>query len=553
MAIKKVFQFGKPIADIVSVNESFDQCTLRICYAGKNRNGSVLPRSVIEKALPSMPYCPIVTHYDIDNDTLGGHDLYVKEQDGRITLLNLTDAVGVVPENAEVFWETVTEDDGTEHEYLCTHALLWKRAAAYAHLKEDGGCSQSMEIDVKDGHYSKEDEAYVVDDFAFEAFALIGVEPCFESADMQFVYSASMSQYSKMIEDFKLAFRSAVNGSDGTDTNPKGGRSPMKFEEMLAKYGLTKDDITFSVDGMSEDELERKLAEMSGKSFEADGDSEETVDPTETGDDAGQDTPAESQEESSGGTLGATNDNSGEGSSEEEEEQPPVDDGDDDVPAHRIYELTNGQTVEELRRALSSVKYQSEWSDHQWNRYDYMDHDAGKHLVYAYDGQNEYIVGMPYELSGDAVTVDFSAAKRMKVSFVEFEGSEGAGTEAFAVVSNQAKQEFATAQKELDELRAFKKQAEDAGALANAEQVFAMFQDLSGNEKFEKLVESVKAAPSTFNMETVEEKCYAIRGRMQSAKFALESNDHPVRIPIGASPAKSVDEPYNGLFVEYGK
>ena len=49
-----------------------------------------------------------------------------------------------------------------------------------------------------------------------------------------------------------------------------------KFEELLEKYGVTADDITFEIEGLSDEELEAKFAEVFG-----DDDEVEDVDPVE--------------------------------------------------------------------------------------------------------------------------------------------------------------------------------------------------------------------------------------------------------------------------------
>ncbi len=91
--------------------------------------------------------------------------------------------VGVVPESARYFWREITEDDGSVHNYLCVDVLLWKRQEAYKKIKEDGITAESMEISVKDGRM--QDGFFVIDDFEFTAFCLLGsAEPCFESASL---------------------------------------------------------------------------------------------------------------------------------------------------------------------------------------------------------------------------------------------------------------------------------------------------------------------------------------------------------------------------------
>lgn len=126
---------------------------------------------------------PVVAHYIREEDEIGGHDAEIIKCNNRMRLVNITHPVGVVPESARVFWDWVTEDDGSEREYLCAEVLLWKRQEAYSKIRENGITAESMEINIKSGHH--DGGVYVIDDFEFLAFCLLGnCEPCFESASL---------------------------------------------------------------------------------------------------------------------------------------------------------------------------------------------------------------------------------------------------------------------------------------------------------------------------------------------------------------------------------
>jgi hypothetical protein len=64
-----------------------------------------------------------------------------------------------------------------------------------------------MEINVKNGSMS--DGVFVIDDFTFTAFCLLGedVAPCFESASLQMFERDSVSQqFADMMKEFKETF-----------------------------------------------------------------------------------------------------------------------------------------------------------------------------------------------------------------------------------------------------------------------------------------------------------------------------------------------------------
>ena len=173
-----VITYASSLTDFCEFNSSFDKGVLGVAYPGVNRNKSNISKAAFEKAIKSMYNVPVVCHYIREEDKFGGHDMdIVADKDGKLELINLTEPVGVVPESARHWWGNITEQDGTEREYLFTDVLLWKRQQAYRKIKEDGITAHSMEITVKDGELV--DGIFNVYDFEFTAFCLIGVTPCF--------------------------------------------------------------------------------------------------------------------------------------------------------------------------------------------------------------------------------------------------------------------------------------------------------------------------------------------------------------------------------------
>ena len=144
--------YSSSLTNLCEVNSSFDAGVLRIAYHGKNQNKSYISKETFERCLKTIYNCPVVCNYDVEADTIGGHDMeLVHSGDGSLRLINITEPIGVIPESAKVFWETVEEENGDLHEYLCAETLLWKRHPAFAKVKRDGITAQSMELTIKDG------------------------------------------------------------------------------------------------------------------------------------------------------------------------------------------------------------------------------------------------------------------------------------------------------------------------------------------------------------------------------------------------------------------
>jgi len=444
-------------------------------------------------------------------------------------MVNLTDAVGVIPVGAKYHWETI-EDSGGTHEYLCIEAILWKRASAYAKIKRDGIVSQSMEINVKDKETV--DGYCLINKFIFTAFCLLGdgIEPCFEAASLQtFSLSKCKEQFELMMAELSEQYSKAITSNEDDTINKelsKGGDYSLNKEELLSKYGLTVEELDFDINAFSISELTEKFeAIKAGKSgAQANGsvpDEEDNVEGAGSGDptDDDDDEPVGDGDDSGDGE-------GGEGSGEGEDSEP-----------EGTFALTEQFKTELLESLYSDLVVDPYWGE--MPRYSYVDYDAETKEVYCFDVTEWKLYGIKYSVDGDSVKVDFTCKSRKKFAIVDFnEGETDVNYEStFSAI-------FSRIKAETDELRAFKKEKLDAERKVEVEKLFSSFVELDGNEAFTKL----KDNHSDMTLEEIENKCYEIKGRMSQANFALEK-PQSVRIPINTN--NTDDEPYGGLFVKY--
>ena len=505
--------YSSSLSSLCEINSSFDTGVLRIAYTGANRNGSFISKETFERCIETLYNCPIVCHYDRETDSIGGHDMeLVSGEDGSMRLVNMTIPIGVIPESSKYFWSVVEEEDGTEHEYLCADVLIWKRQEAYRKIKEDGITAHSMELTVKDG--VMEGGLFVIKDFEFTAFCLLGDEhePCFESSALGlFSYDEMKKQMADMMSDLKNEFSLVVPPVGDNDKHPQ--NHPMEGGEkvlneklaLVAEYGLEVENLEFSIEDLTLEELREK--------FEAMKPAEPAVDPVV-------DEPAE----------------------------PKAD-----------FALA-GQIRDEIYNALSAEKIECCWGE--MTRYHYVDHDHEALQVYCYDAEDWKLYGFAYSMNGDNVVIDFESKKRMKFAIVDFDEGEQfapfAGvfeeiTKQYTANDTQWSEKYQTAsdtitsmENELGTLRQFKTDTEAATLAAAQEEVFAQFEDLVGVEEFDALREHC----AEYELDALEEKCYAIRGRKgTTAKFTTESK--PPKLKVDKTNPVSND-PYGGLFARYG-
>ena len=512
--------FASSLTDLREVNSSFDTGVLRIAYPGKNRKRSSISKEVFERCIDSIYNCPIVCNYDRDTETLGGHDMdVVKESDGSIRIVNATTPVGVVPESAKWWFDTVTEDDGTEREYLFADALIWKRQEAYKKIKEDGITAQSMEIKIKDADIK--DNFMQINDFEFTAFCLIGVEPCYESASLVFSQDEFKNQLSEMMHDLKESF-SLVNTPDGDDNihpqkySMEGGNQVLDEKmELIAKYGIDVESLDFSIEDFTVEELTEKFEAMKAAS--------EVVEPKA-----------------------------------DEPQEEPVDEPKED---NADFSLNSGD-IAVLRATLESELVQKPWGSER--RYSYIDCDNELSEVYAYDYEDHcFVYGFKFTKDGDNFVIDYDSRKRKKFALVDF--NEGNTVEqnvsleeVFSNIDrvikdnaemeekyNTASEKITSLESELSELREFKASIESAEAEKKRNAVFALFEDLNGIEAFENL----KANCSDMTEDVLKKECFAIRGEFGiQLKFSNEPENNP---KLKVVKTQMDDAPYGGIVEEY--
>ena len=512
--------FESSLKDLCETNSSFDSGILRICYPGLNRNGSYIEKEDLERCAKSIYCIPVVGNYNRETNDFGGHDVeVVTASDGSLRLVNQTQPVGVVPESANVWFESVTDEDGSEKEYLCTDVLIWKRQEAYNKIKEDGVTSHSMEITVNDGEVI--DGVYHIRDFEFTALCLLGadVEPCFENSSLEvFTSSDFKAQFELMMEDFKQSFTLAETSTEdkkySQESLTKGGEEDLdeKTKEVFTDEAIEVDQKVDIDTTESEEDFE--VEEVAEATEEIEEIVEEEVEEVET------------QEEES----------------EEEEEESEED-----------FSLVMA-TIDEVREALYNAEKiaDGEW---EWPRYWFCELDPEIGMVYFCDSANEgKLFGANYVMDGDVAVIDFESAKRMKWIIVEF--NEGDRDKAVAFVADvqqecidsvSAKYEEDIA--ELEELREFKASAEKASAVKERKEIISQFEDLAGVEEFEELCENAL----DYSVEELEEKCFAIRGKNVNPTSTFSRKSNLPKLPVESNGIHDEDTklPYGGVVEKY--
>lgn len=509
--------FASSLTDLCEVNSSFDAGVLKICYTGQNRNRSYFSREDIERNIKTIYNCPLVANYDVENGTFGGHDMkVVHDANDKVRIINATEPVGVIPESSRTWFATDTDENDVSHEYLFADVLLWKRQAAYEKIKEDGVVNHSMEVSVKNGEMI--DGVFHVHDFEFTAFALLGkdAEPCFESSALEvFSASAFKRSMSEMMQELKDTYHSIdtfEKVEDKTKNDTEGGEEVLDERmELAKKYEIDVAALDFDLNAFSVEELTQKFEAMTQKQKEADNGAQDPEN----------------------------------------------------------FALTRN-IIDEICRALSEPKLVREWGECE--RYVYIDCDMEAKEVYFWDREDWLMYGCGYEMDGDTVVIDFEQKKRKKYVIADFDEGESQASpfaadfelavnaykeaadsrDTYKSMLGEKTENYAQLEDEVAGLRKFKSDIESAQKKAERDSVFAKFEKLNGIDAFETLKENCE----DMTVEEIEEKCFAIKGRMnvdfgQDAKFTMTTP--APKLPVDKTANNGgAKEPYDGLFVKYG-
>jgi hypothetical protein len=222
--VENKIKFESLLTNFERVNPEFAKAKVNICYAGKNRNGSVIPQETLDKMTSSLYGVPVVGEWIEEEQDFGGHGGKLEVDDKGMRYIETTRPYGFVDPTIPAFYEKVKEKDGiTENDYLSCYVYLWYKRYPELEKVLNDGAKQSMELSINNAHVD-ENGYFVIDDGNFSALCLLGVEPCFESSKVTTKFSFDGEQfkdeYNEMLETFKKYTISILTkGGNNVDEN----------------------------------------------------------------------------------------------------------------------------------------------------------------------------------------------------------------------------------------------------------------------------------------------------------------------------------------------
>lgn len=282
----------------------------RIFHTGLNRNKSYVSKDAAEKAMNTIADRPVLAAiHQLDDGSwdFEGHEMeIVKDEKGKEELRYIESQVGSFS-SEPAFWE---HDDNLDKDYVCAYAYIseeYTKACEIIRAKQ--GSKNSCELFIDELSYNAKEKYLELNDFYVNASTLLGshddgteIQEGMEGSRADIAdfsvnnNSVKFDKDEKMIELLENLNKTLSNFNKEqtpVQTQSKEGETNnkmTKFEELLAKYGKTAEDVTFDYVEMSDEELEAKFAEMfDGNNSEGDdSDNGESGEPSNDGEGDGE-------------------------------------------------------------------------------------------------------------------------------------------------------------------------------------------------------------------------------------------------------------------------
>lgn len=261
-------------------NQGLIPVSLRVCHTELNRNKSFIADDVMEKRLSTLYNRPILgyIHKTDEGWDFYDHRMSIVEDGDDVRIEYDERPIGIFPESCEPHLEY---DEVEDKNYVVAKGLIYADYGnrAYDIIKAKGGNTKvSAEICVLEMSFNAKDNYLSIDDFYFNGCTCLGSAPDgtpieegmkgsklsltdFSTTNSMF---GAEADYQKLLVDTLEKLNSTLSAFSYKNLNKGGTEAVNKFEELLAQYGKTLEDVTFEIEGLSDEELEAKFAEAFG-------------------------------------------------------------------------------------------------------------------------------------------------------------------------------------------------------------------------------------------------------------------------------------------------
>ena len=494
---------------------------LKVCHTNTNRNGSHISTENMEKAMPTLKYRPILAYiHELEDGTKDfyAHNMEIVEhEDGETEITYIEKQVGCF--TADDPW--LDYDKENDKTYVHAYAVIPEGYTEAADIiRRKGGTKVSCELIINELSYNAKEKYLDLTDFIFGGCTLLGCdEQGNEIGEGMLGARADISDFchkepvytfqDKMIEVLDKLNSTLSNFNNNSEE--KGCDTMNKFEELLAKYHKEASDITFETEGLSDDELEAKFAEMFEDEEPKNDDGEGADDGEGEGDNDPE--PITTEEEACG----------------KKKKKCSIDENGNMSVSFEI-------SHEDIRGALFNLLDIYEEEDNEWywitNVYD-------DYFIFEnWDGNKLY--KQSYSIDGDNVTLSGDRQEVFKMILTE--------SEKLAI--DKMREDYSALEAKYNELKTFKDNYEAAELKAKKDEIFTRseYSVLAEDEAFKTLVSDAEK----YSVDEVEAKAKAIFADyvIKTGTFSAKDDGEKKPKVLGFNFNKKEDKksPYGNLF-----
>ena len=448
---------------------------LKSCHTGKNRNKSGITDDNMNKykhTFKGRPILGAIYKTDTGEYEFRAHDMKVIDDGEDIEYIE--QPIGVISQTEEPYLEFDKDEDKN---YLMVSGTIFSDYSKAAEILERRRtCKCSVEIAVEELSYNCDEDYLSIDKFRFSGVTILGYEQdgvteiqegmkgskiTIDDFSVKKNSMFSADCQNKLIETLEKLNMTLESFNNTNQNSEKGGEKVMnKFEELLAKYGKTADEVTFEYENLSDEELEVAFKEA----FEEDGD-DDTIGVNDDAAGEGEGDDADGGDDGSDdGDNGESDDNDDDGEGEDSGEHQDT----SDEKFVLQYELSH----DDIRSALYSLlaaesedNYYYTWILEVYDdKFIYQDYMEGKFYRqdYTKDGDNVALGENKVEVFNEWLSkAEREALDALKADYAVLKDFK-ANTEAAQLQAQKdaifAREEFA----DIVETKAFKKLIENS-------------------------------------------------------------------------------------------
>ena len=246
---------------------------LKSCHTGKNRNKSGISDDTMTKyknTFKGRPILGAIYKTDTGEYEFRAHDMEIVQDGEETDIKFIEQPIGVISQTDEPYLEF---DEDEQKNYLMVNGTIFADYSKAAEILERRRtCKCSVEIAVEELSYNGAEDYLSIDKFHFCGVTILGYEQdgVTEIQEGMKGSKITIDDFSvkknslftaecqdKLIETLEKLNMTLESFNNKNQNSEKGGEKVMnKFEELLAKYGKTADEVTFEYENLSDEELE---------------------------------------------------------------------------------------------------------------------------------------------------------------------------------------------------------------------------------------------------------------------------------------------------------